>query len=79
MKSSIRCLTRRRFALPATTHNHLPFHSRRKLLVGTISLGLLLLLGAGALTQSLLTEQERSQHPAPGQMVSVGTHRLHLH
>ncbi len=61
-----------------TKHNHLPSHPRRNLIAGT-SLGLLLLLGAGALTQSLLTEQERSQHPAPGQMVSVGTHRLHLH
>ena len=37
------------------------------------------MLGAGALIQTLLTKQERAQHPAPGQMVSVGTHRLHLH
>ncbi len=52
-------------------------HSRRWI-GGAIGLGLLLLLGAGALTQSLLTDHERAQYPAPGQMVSVGTHRLHL-
>lgn len=53
----------------------------RRLFKGAVSLGLglLLLLGTGALTQTLLTHKERSQYPAPGQLVSVGTHRLHIH
>ena len=48
---------------------------------GAIGLVLLVLLGlggAGALTQSLLTDQARAQYPAPGKMVSVGDHSLHL-
>ena len=51
----------------------------RRLLGGAIGLGPLLLLGAGALTQSVLTQGERAQYPAPGQLINVGTHRLHLH
>lgn len=51
---------------------------RRRFLGAAIGLSLLLLLGAGALTQTVLTGQERAQHPAPGKLVSVGTHRLHL-
>lgn len=54
-------------------------HPLRRFVHGAIGLGLLLLLGAGAITQSLLTQQERAKHPAPGQRVSVGTHHLHLH
>lgn len=51
----------------------------RRLISGTIGLGLLTLLGLGALTQTALTAHERTQHPPPGQLVSVGDHRLHLH
>lgn len=61
---------------------HTPLRSnqplRRRFLQGAISLGLLLLLGAGAVTQNLLTHQERTQYPAPGPLINVGTHRLHL-
>ncbi len=52
---------------------------RRCRMGGTIALGLVALLGAGALTQSALTADERTQYPPPGQLVSVGEHRLHLH
>lgn len=61
-------------------HLH-PVTPRRRFLGGVIGLGLLLLLGlagVGALTQSVLTDQAHSQYPAPGRLVSVGEHRLHL-
>lgn len=58
---------------------HIPHTKRcRRLISGAIGLGLLMLLGLGALTQSVLTAHERTQHPPPGQLVSVGDHRLHL-
>lgn len=58
---------------------HIPHTKRcRRLISGAIGLGLLMLLGLGALTQSVLTAHERTQHPPPGQLVSVGEHRLHL-
>ncbi len=53
--------------------------SRRQASGGAIGLVLLLLVGLSTTTQSLLTAHERTQYPAPGKMVSVGTHRLHLH
>lgn len=65
--------------MPISRISRLTPKPRRHRIAGALVLGLLLLLGAGALTQTLLTKQERAQHPAPGQMVSVGTHRLHLH
>lgn len=51
---------------------------RRRLMGGVVGLGLVALLGAGALTQSALTSHERTLHAPPGKLVSVGTHRLHL-
>lgn len=51
---------------------------RRRFLGGVVGLGLLALLGVGAVTQSLLTGQERGRYAAPGRMVAVGDHRLHL-
>jgi pimeloyl-ACP methyl ester carboxylesterase len=45
---------------------------------GVVGLGLVALLGAGALTQSALSSHERTLHAPPGKLVSVGTHRLHL-
>ncbi len=56
-----------------------PHLRRRRAITGAIGLALLLMLGGGTLTQSLLTARERTQYPPPGKMVSVGTHRLHLH
>lgn len=53
-------------------------YGRRRFLGGVIGLGLLALLGVGALTQSALTGQERGRYAAPGRMVTVGEHRLHL-
>jgi pimeloyl-ACP methyl ester carboxylesterase len=47
-------------------------------MTGAIGLGLLALLGLGALTQSALSAHERSQFPPPGKRVSVGDHRLHI-
>jgi pimeloyl-ACP methyl ester carboxylesterase len=52
--------------------------AHRRWMGGVVGLGFLALLGAGVLTQSVLTSHERTQHAAPGKMVSVGTHRLHL-
>lgn len=46
--------------------------------LGAITLTLLALLGVGALTQSALTQHERTQHGPPGRLISVGDHRLHL-
>ncbi|MCZ2860856.1 alpha/beta hydrolase [Blastococcus sp. VKM Ac-2987] len=40
-------------------------------------LGLLAVLGAGA--QALVQHRNASEHPAPGRLVDVGGHRLHLH
>lgn len=51
---------------------------RRRLMGGVVGLGLVALLGAGALTQSALSSHERTLHAPPGKLVSVGTHRLHL-
>jgi pimeloyl-ACP methyl ester carboxylesterase len=54
---------------------------RRRSLGGAIGLALLALLGlgaGGAMTQSVLTDQARTQYPPPGKMVTVGDHRLHL-
>lgn len=51
---------------------------RRRFLRGVVGLGLLALLGVGAMTQSVLTGQERGRYAAPGRMVTVGEHRLHL-
>ena len=56
----------------------LSFAARRRWMGGAVGLGLLVLLGAGAVTQSALTSHERTQHEPPGKLVSVGTHRLHL-
>lgn len=47
-------------------------------MAGAIGLGLLALLGLGALTQSALSAHERSQFPPSGKLVSVGDHRLHI-
>lgn len=55
-----------------------PPHQRRCRMGGTIALGLAVLLGTGALIQSALTSHEHIQYPPPGQMLSVGDHRLHL-
>ncbi len=52
--------------------------ARRRWMGGAVGLGLLVLLGAGALTQSVLTSHERTLHAPPGKLVQVGTHRLHL-
>lgn len=52
--------------------------ARRRWMGGVVGLGLLVLLGAGALTQSVLTSHERTLHVPPGKLVQVGTHRLHL-
>ncbi len=53
----------------------------RRLLRGFVGLllvlGLLAALGAGA--QALVQHRNASEHPAPGQLVDVGGHRLHLH
>ena len=51
---------------------------RQRHFLGVIGLGLLALLGIGALTQSALTAHERTQYTAPGRLVSVGDHLLHL-
>ncbi len=53
--------------------------SGRGAIACTIGAVLLLLLALGATSQYLLTTREREQYPTPGQLVSVGTHRLHLH
>lgn len=39
---------------------------------------LLLLLLAGALCEQILTAAEMRRNPAPGQMIDLGTHQLHL-
>lgn len=52
--------------------------ARRRWMGGAVGLGLLVLLGAGAFTQSVLTSHERTLHAPPGKLVQVGTHRLHL-
>ena len=44
---------------------------RRRLMGGVVGLGLVALLGAGALTQSALTSHERTLHAPPGKLVSV--------
>ncbi|MGY1711284.1 alpha/beta hydrolase [Geodermatophilus sp. SYSU D00758] len=54
---------------------------RRRLLRAAVGfllvLGLLAASGAGA--QLLVQHRNASEHPAPGQLVEVGGHRLHLH
>ncbi|MBK6294308.1 MAG: hypothetical protein IPF55_08275 [Rhodoferax sp.] len=44
----------------------LSFAARRRWMGGAVGLGLLVLLGAGAVTQSALTSHERTQHEPPG-------------
>ena len=44
---------------------------QRRWMGGVVGLGFLALLGAGALTHSVLTSHERTQHAAPGKLVSV--------
>lgn len=54
---------------------------RRPGMGGVIGLVLLILLGlaaGGALTQSLFTNQAHTRYAAPGKMVNVGDHSLHL-
>lgn len=53
-----------------------------RLQAGALGLGALLFLtlgSLGALTQHLLEDRATTAYPAPGQLISVGTHRLHLH
>lgn len=52
--------------------------ARRGWMGGVAGLGLLMLLGVGAVTQSALTSHERTLHTPPGKLVNVGTHYLHL-
>jgi pimeloyl-ACP methyl ester carboxylesterase len=40
---------------------------------------LLVLLVAGAITESVLESRERSAYPPPGRLIDVGGHRLHIH
>jgi len=62
--------------------SHWANHVRQQYQLGKITLVILILLGLGgigAITQSLLTVKGQTDYPAPGQMVSVGDHRLHIH
>jgi pimeloyl-ACP methyl ester carboxylesterase len=49
----------------------------RRLVLGLLSLSVLL-LGTGALYQSLASRRDLRMHPAPGRMVDIGGYRLHL-
>lgn len=50
--------------------------SRRKFLIGSGTVGGALVSGAGY--QGIGTAQDRRRYPPPGELVTVGTHRLHL-
>lgn len=50
--------------------------SRRRFLLGSGAIGGTIASGAGY--QALGTNQDRSRYPPPGELVDIGTHRIHL-
>src|SRR5918998_5032601 len=50
----------------------------KRVIAGMVGLVLVLLL-AGVVFQFVMTRIDARRYPAPGEMVEVGDHRLHLH
>ncbi len=64
---------------PDTSTKHNKPRSRIRMTLAVLALGIVAMIGAGAIYQATSTARDSRRYPPPGELIDVGGYRLHLH